>query len=98
MEVLPTPGGPKNKNEQAYGLARNLESTRFALGSPTNSATFRGRYFSLRRTGKAKVGVVIAHPPVTLPSVRRGTRWSSRQVERFCARLCPDPFPCSRGR
>src|SRR5437588_400162 len=31
---------------------------RLAFGSPTNSATLRGRYFSLKRTGKAKVGVL----------------------------------------
>src|ERR1700751_6154296 len=94
IDVLPTPGGPENRNEQAKGLAANFARTRLALDSPTNSASLRGRYFSLNRTGKAKVGVVIGHPPLTVRSGKYGTRSSSMAGGSSCARPCADQFPC----
>src|ERR1700681_3968915 len=62
MLVLPTPDGPTNSHADGYGALANLARMRLGLSNPTNSATVRGRYFSLRLTGNAKEGALIARP------------------------------------
>ena len=56
------PADRRYRSEHVHGFAANFGRTSLALGSPTNSPTLSGQYFSPRRTGKANVEVVIGHP------------------------------------
>src|SRR5207245_3196726 len=60
--VLPVPLGPVKRKAALRGLPAKLAMMRLGLSRPTKSPMARGRYFSESGCGKAKEGVLIAHP------------------------------------